>query len=139
MLPPHLFFAILLQRQQQRDLERRAERARLLATLPPHHRAARNPGRHSLLRRLRWTLRSTRSVSEQDQRLLVSEPGGEFVDVVEMVSDDGDVMIGELVEAWQRPQRVEVVVENPDLHVAAPRRAEQDVHAAPSAHAKVTK
>ena len=61
-----------------------------------------------------------RALADQHQRLGVAQALGERVDVLDVIVPDRDVVAVELPEAGQRPQRVEVVVENRDLHRAAP-------------------
>ena len=61
-----------------------------------------------------------RALADQHQRLGVAQPLGELVDVLDVIVPDRDVMAGELAEAIQRPQRVEIIVEDGDLHDTLP-------------------
>ena len=69
---------------------------------------------------LRQPLKQRRSdlgaLADQHERLGVAQPLGEHVDVLDVVGPDRDVVPGQLGEAVERAQRVEVVVEDRDLH-----------------------
>ena len=56
-------------------------------------------------------------LADQDQHLGVAQALGERVDVLDVVVPDGDVEGRELAEAGERAERVEVVVEDRDLHL----------------------
>ena len=56
------------------------------------------------------------ALADQHQRLGVPQPLGQRVDVLDVIVPDRDVVAGQLREAGQRAQRVEVVVEDGDLH-----------------------
>ena len=57
-----------------------------------------------------------RSLSDQHQCFDVGEPLGQDVDVVDVVVPHRDVVVGQPVEARQRPERVEPVIEDRDPH-----------------------
>ena len=61
-------------------------------------------------------LRDLRALADQHQCLGVGQPRRQLVHVVDVVGEHGDVVAVELLEARQRPQRVEPVVEDRDLH-----------------------
>jgi len=56
------------------------------------------------------------SLPEQHQHLERPQALGERLELLNMVVENGHVMRRQLLEARQRPQRVEVVVEDRDLH-----------------------
>src|SRR6476620_8042257 len=57
-----------------------------------------------------------RPLADQDQSLGLVQAISELVDVLDVVVPDRHVMPGKLAKAVQRPQRVEIVVEDGDLH-----------------------
>src|SRR3954453_9166077 len=59
-----------------------------------------------------------RALADQHQRLGILEPRREGVDVLDVVVMDGDGVAVELAEAIERAQRVEIVVEDGDVHGA---------------------
>jgi hypothetical protein len=63
-----------------------------------------------------------RSLAEQDQHLGVGEPFGQAVDVLLVVVPDRHLVALELGKARQGAQRVEIVVQDRDLHGAPPWR-----------------
>ena len=59
-----------------------------------------------------------RPLAEQDQHFRIGKPPGQAIDVLLVVVPDRDLVTRELCEAGQGPQRVEVVVQDRDLHGA---------------------
>jgi hypothetical protein len=57
-----------------------------------------------------------RPLPNQDERLRVTQPPGERLEVLHVIVPDRHVVAIELPEARQRSQRIEVVVEYGDLH-----------------------
>ena len=55
-------------------------------------------------------------LADEDQRLGVLQTGGQRVDLLNVVVPDVDLMPVQFPEAGKRFQRIEVVVENRDLH-----------------------
>jgi hypothetical protein len=55
-------------------------------------------------------------LANQDKRLEAGKPLGEGIGVLDVVCEDRHVVAGEPLEALERPQRVEPVVEDRDLH-----------------------
>src|SRR6185369_14364760 len=56
------------------------------------------------------------ALANENERLRILEPIGEPIGVLDVVGEDLDVMAVQFRERRQRPQRVEVVIENRDLH-----------------------
>jgi hypothetical protein len=56
------------------------------------------------------------ALADQDERVEVLQPLGEAVGVLDVVCEDRHLVVPEPLEARQRPQRVEPVVEDRDLH-----------------------
>src|SRR5262249_36217817 len=69
-----------------------------------------------------------RALADQHQRFGVAQPLRQHVDVLDMIVPDGDVMSGELAEALEAAQRVEIIVEDRDLHDALPRLCARLLH-----------
>src|SRR6266403_1130730 len=65
-----------------------------------------------------------RALADQHQRLGVAQALGEPVDVLDMVVPDRHLMTGKLAEAIERAQRVEIIVEDGDLHAMLPWQRE---------------
>ena len=59
-----------------------------------------------------------RALAEQHQHLEVGQPGGQGVGVLHMIVEHRHLMPGQLGEAWQCAQGVEVIVEYRDFHPA---------------------
>jgi len=59
-----------------------------------------------------------RSLTDQDERLAAAQALRQHLGVVHVVVPDGDVMAGQQREAGQRPQRVEIVIQNRNPHGA---------------------
>src|SRR6478609_5293252 len=57
-----------------------------------------------------------RALADQDQRLGMLQPLGELVDVLDMVVPDRDVMAFQFHEAIEGAYRVEIIVEDGNLH-----------------------
>src|SRR5438876_9211258 len=57
-----------------------------------------------------------RALADQDERLGGAQPTGERVHVLNVVVPDRDLVPAQLLEAAQRADRIEVVVEDGDLH-----------------------
>ena len=56
------------------------------------------------------------ALPDEDERLRTGETRGQHVDGLHVVGEDGDVVPGQLGEAVECAQRVEVVVQDYDLH-----------------------
>jgi hypothetical protein len=56
------------------------------------------------------------SLSDEDQGLCLRETPGEHVDLVDVIGEHSDLVIGQLLEAPECPEAVEVVIENGDAH-----------------------
>ena len=61
-----------------------------------------------------------RALADQHQRFGVAQPLGERIDVLDVIVPDRDVVSRELAEAVEGAQRVEIVVEDGNLHDALP-------------------
>ncbi len=59
-----------------------------------------------------------RALADQHQRFGVAQPLRQHVDVLDVIVPDRHVVAVELPEAVERPDRVEIVVEDGDLHAA---------------------
>src|SRR5258708_2403874 len=64
-----------------------------------------------------------RALADQHQRLGVAQALGEPVDVLDMVVPDRHLVPGKLAEAIERAERVEIIVEDGDLHAKLPLAA----------------
>jgi hypothetical protein len=56
------------------------------------------------------------ALADQDERVEAGEPLGEGINVLDVVGEDRDLVAGKLLEALQRAERVEPIVEDRDLH-----------------------
>src|SRR5713226_5003363 len=56
------------------------------------------------------------SLPDQHQRFRVLEPFGECVDLLDVISPDLHLMTSKLSEAFERPKRVVVIVQDRNLH-----------------------
>jgi hypothetical protein len=65
---------------------------------------------------LKKRLPDLRSLADQHEGLRVAEAIGEGIHVLDMVAEHGHLVSGELLKALQRRKRVEIVVENRNLH-----------------------
>jgi hypothetical protein len=61
-----------------------------------------------------------RPLADEDEHLHIPQALGEGLDVLHVVVPDGDVVRRQLLEARQRAEGVEVVVQDGDLHRLAP-------------------
>ena len=68
-----------------------------------------------------------RALAVQHENLGVAQPLAQRVDILDMVGPQRDIVSGELGEARQRADRIEIIVENGDLHGALLRPTEPRV------------
>ena len=61
-----------------------------------------------------------RTLADQHQRLGIAQPFRQCIDILDVVVPDGDVVSGQLAEAVEGAHRVEIIVEDRDLHDAPP-------------------
>ena len=62
-----------------------------------------------------------RALADQHQRLGIPQAFRQRIDILDVIVPDGDVVSGQLAEAIEGAQRVEIIVEDRDLHDAPPR------------------
>jgi hypothetical protein len=68
-----------------------------------------------------------RSLPDQDQRFGIAQSLSEGVDVLDVIVPDRDVVPGQLAEAIEGAQRVEIIVKDGNLHDALPASSRLDL------------